>query len=87
MYKLYPYGLGWVWQAKEEDENLNPIHVGYRTNRDGEGLWKYAISGMGAGQLLGTTQFSLPRDRAGALRALKKIYTLERRGGSENHKD
>ena len=61
---------GWEWTTVSGDV--------YRTNGEGEGLWKW--TGEGYAQLMGTCQFSLPEDRAKARKKLRRLgYDIARR--------
>lgn len=52
--------LGWRWTVTEAGQSVT-----YRTNGDGFGLWRNRE------QVKSVTEFSLPRDRAGAIKALR----------------
>jgi hypothetical protein len=54
---------GWEWVIEDGRR--------YRTDGVGDGLWIWSENDLSWRQLMGTSQFSLSRDRARALRQLK----------------
>lgn len=66
------YG-GWVWDTVDG-------HT-YRTSGEGDGLWQYDPRSGDWHQIAGMCQFSLSRDRARAIRTLRRLgYVLARIG-------
>lgn len=53
---------GWIWKHNGRE---------YRTDRSGDGLWMRGNNGDWH-QSTGTCQFSVPRDRAAAIRLLRR---------------
>ena len=67
---------GWLWYT--------PLGTGYRTNGEGEGLWRRASSGADWQQVAGTCQFSLPRGRREAIRSIRAAgYDIAQEGQPE----
>jgi hypothetical protein len=65
---IHEYGNGWKWTEKNRDGH----GATYRTDRDGAGLFQLKINNGQErwNQIKGTSQFSLPSNRA---RAMSKI--------------
>jgi len=53
---------GWTWQIRDGRT--------YRTDEEGHGLWLWLEQAGEYKQVMGTCQFSLPRDRKATLRRL-----------------
>lgn len=67
------YGDGWQWiirvgQWNPYKQQVEAWNRPYRTNMNGNGLWHEER------QILGTSQFSLPRDRSNARRKIKRYH-------------
>lgn len=80
---MEPYYDGWKWQIEctnEDSEKFGTVTT-YRTNREGDGLWRCgSYEGQWAHnyedkQVLGTLQFSLPEDYDKARRKIRSVMS------------
>jgi hypothetical protein len=60
---------GWLWRGEDEYR--------YHTDSFGQGLWVEYTPGAGWQQIAGTMQFSLPANRAAALRRLARLKSQQ----------
>ena len=75
---LTRYGTaGWAWvQAEREWHTGRIVRESYRTNGNGDGLWRETTNAYGSyegwRQVVGTAQLSIPASSSAARRAIRR---------------